>query len=135
MYACLDDVEDIIDLMVEAHNELVTYKYSREKASKNVSRWIVDPKSLVLVNNNITACYILTFTESWYCTKPFISDMFLYSKTTGGGYRLVKDAQKWIKGWGDNVAGVLISTRDDAPIVDKIYKKLGYKIAGTKWQR
>lgn len=137
MHGTLEQIDDIIDLMIEAHDKSLYAEmdYEREITRQYLTHWINDPKSLVLVNNEITACYIVTMQPSWWSRKPFINDVFLYSRTAGSGFRLMKEAQKWIDGWGAVIAGEIITTTTGNPMVDKMYQKMGKPVTGHTYMR
>ncbi|MCP3674063.1 MAG: hypothetical protein GY829_06285 [Gammaproteobacteria bacterium] len=137
MNAIPEQVDSILQLMIGSH-ELSPQKhipYDDEVGKAYLEHWIADPKSIVLVNKNVTACYIVSLIPSWWSKKPFASDIFLYSKTPGAGFRLMKEAQKWVDGFGTSIAGEVISTSNANKATDAMYQRLGYQPIGFKYQR
>ena len=136
MYACNKNTDDIIDLMLEAHDKstMRTCSIDMDKLRKHVEYWIFNPKCLVLVNEKVTACYILALQPSWWSNKELISDMFFYSKSPGAGIRLMKESRKWIDGFRNSITSVKITTSNSSKEVDKMYKRMGYKQTGFTYE-
>ena len=137
MDAIANQIPQIMDLMVEAHGKSPQQDipYDLDVLEQHLNYWVHDPRSIVLVSPDVTACYIMTLAPSWWSRKPFVLDIFLYSKTPGSGFRLMKEAMQWVDAWGDSVAGEAITTSNASPDVDSMYKRLGYQTIGYKYQR
>ena len=136
MYAGDENIDDIIDLMLEAHDKS-TMNYHGidiDKLTKHIKYWIINPKCLVLVNKEVSACYILSLQPSWWSKKDFISDIFFYSRTPGAGIRLMNESKKWIDGFRSSVTSIKISTTNSNKEVDDMYKRMGYKQTGFTYE-
>jgi len=136
MYATNNDVDDIIDLMLEAHDEstMSRHEINLARLKANLEHWINNPKCLVLINEKVTACYILALQPSWWSDKALISDVFFYSKTSGAGIRLMKESKKWLNGFKDSITSIKISTSNSKPEVDDMYKRMGYQQTGFTYE-
>lgn len=137
MNATFKQIPQIIELMIEAHKQSPSKQipYDNKTIEDYLGYWVGDPKSIVLVNSSITACYIMTLAPSWWSNKLVASDVFFYSKAPGAGFRLMKQGQQWVDGFGQSIGGEFISTQNNDPAVDKMYQRLGYKPIGFKYTR
>jgi len=136
MYATIKNIDDIINLMIEAHDKSSMSNHSIDvlKLKVHLHFWITNPKHLLLVNENITACYILSLQDSWWSDKQFINDVFFYSKSSGAGIRLMKESRKWIDAFKNTITSVKISTSNNKSEVDAMYKRMGYKQTGFTYE-
>lgn len=136
MYATNASIDGIIALMLKGHNNssMTHHTVNLTKLRANLVHWINNPKCLVLVNKSVTACYILALQPSWWSDKECITDVFLYSETSGAGIRLMKESKKWINGFSASITSIKISTSNSIPEVDNMYQRMGYKPTGFTYE-
>jgi len=123
---------DLLDRLQEVHPEAP--KMHRGKVSRFIKFNMDNPKVLMLVNKEVTATLVLMVHQDAFSIQQQITDLVFYSETTGGGFRLLKEAQKWVDGWGKGVYCPFLSTSSSRPDVDDMIGRSGLIKIGTQFK-
>lgn len=92
---------------------------------------VYDPKVFIGVNKDVTAILILMVSPDMFSNRQSIKDVVWYSKGRGEGLKLLREAKKWVEGWGDSVYDSFLSTSMNDERADKLIGKLGLTKVGT----
>ena len=128
-------ITQCIELLKEAKKEHPEMPLIYEpKLKKNLTMLMNDPKAYVGVNKDVSAILVLVLTEDFFSLQRCVKDLVFYSKTPGAGFRLLKEAQKWIEGWGESVYAAYLGTSTGGEDVDKMYERFGLERIGTQFK-
>jgi len=124
-----DQVNSFIELLREHHAQDAKGSFSESKVRSLIDKEIDNPKTLILTNKQITAVLILVLLPSHFTTKFMLQEVCFYSKTAGSGFRLLKEAVEWIRGWGDSLEyKTFMSTGTDD--TNRMLERFGMKQIG-----
>lgn len=98
-----EQIDSLIELLREHQAKDSKGYFSERKVRKMVEQEIDNPKTLILVNKQMTAVLIFMVVPSQFTTQQNLQEVCFYSKTAGSGFRLMKEAVPWIKKWGDGL--------------------------------
>lgn len=93
MDACLDVFEKASDLSGYYSD------FDRDIASQNLAIRIMNPYSLVLVNDRLDGVLVGLATPSIHTRKTKVCNEFLYADSEGESF--IRKYLQWAKGWGD----------------------------------
>lgn len=123
---------DLLDTLQEVHPEAP--KMHRGKVGLFIKLNMDNPKVLMLVNKDVTATLVLMVHPDLFSIQQQITDLVFYSQTAGAGFRLLKEAQKWVDGWGKGVYCSFLSTSSSTPEVDEMIERSGLIKIGTQFK-
>ena len=86
-----------------------------------------NPKTYIAVNEQMTAVLIFKIVPVVFSTAQQIQEVCFYSESAGSGFRLLKEAQKWVNNWG--MDKIFVSTGNDK--VNKMLERFGMKQVGS----
>ena len=107
---------------------------NEEKVRMILTDRVHDPKTFIAVNRDVTAIIMLIVADDWFSTKPIIDEVVFFSTTQGSGFRLLKEAKKWVEGWGDSIGCAYFSTTTENEKVDNMLERFGLQKVGTKFK-
>lgn len=132
MHATMGDIEAILDLCQEAHDQSPTYQHltaNRDRARDHLKQMILNP--MFFVGYNGEGVVIGMASPAWWHDGLMIADLFCYARK--GGLPLIKGFIRWAKGFpGDNeiIIGTTFGADDRA---DRLYQRLGFKRIGAQY--
>ena len=131
----LEQIDDVIDLMDRAKAEykdrVPSFNEAAFRGFLEESTW--NPKSLVLVNKDVTAILILVVMPHPFTFTQVIKDLVWYSETAGAGVRLLKEAKVWVDEWGDSVFDAYLNTSMNDDKVDEMIQRIGLTKIGSQF--
>ena len=98
-----EQIEAFIELLREHHSKDAKGYFSERRVRLLIEKEIDNPKTLILTNKSVSALLILMVMPSHFTTQQNLQEISFYSRTTGSGFRLLKEAQPWINSWGDGL--------------------------------
>lgn len=94
----------------------------------------LDPKTLILVNKDVTSILVLMVLNDVFSYTQSIKDLVWYSESSGEGVKLLKEARTWVEGWGDSVYAAYLSTSLNDKRAEMLIEKLGLERIGTSYK-
>ena len=126
----IKDKDKLVELLREHQAQDAKGYFSERKVRLMIDREVDNPKSLILVNKQITSVLVLMVVPSHFSTQSNIQEVCFYSKTAGSGFRLLKEAKEWIDKWGDGILySAFISTGTEE--TNKMLERFGMKQIGV----
>ena len=125
-----EQIDALIELLREHQEKDAKGYFSERKVRTMVEREIDNPKTLILVNKQMSAVLIFMVVPSHFTTQQNLQEVCFYSRTSGSGFRLLKEAIPWIKSWGDGLLyKTFISTGTEE--TNKMLERFGMKQMGV----
>lgn len=124
-HAGLDDIGACLDVCEKASEESENYgKFHRGIAERNLRVRILNPYSLVLINEKSDGVLIGLATPSTHTVQIRVSNEFLYAQSEG--VALIRAYLRWAKEWGDADINFCVSFGGEkGERASRLLKKLG----------
>jgi len=95
---------------------------------------LVDPKTIILVNKDVTAIIILMVVHDAFSYTQSIKDLVWYSESAGEGVKLLKEARKWVEDWGGSIHTAYLSTSLNDKRAEMLIENMGLERIGTVYK-
>lgn len=129
--ACVDDLDEIYALCVEAHIKLPYSHIAIDEAELRMIISALVKLGTVWVTNDLTGLLMAAVSPVWFNSKKSMSnDMVFYTKK-GSGVQLIRAYTKWAINHVDMV-GISISSGANVERTEKFYQHMGFnRVGGT----
>lgn len=128
-----NQIEDAVQLLVHGqklHPDRVPPVFPKRLANFFAMHRL-DPKTLILVNEDVTAILVLMVVHDVFSYTQSIKDLVWYSESPGAGIKLLKEAKKWVGEWGGSVHSSYLSTSLNDERAEMLIERMGLEKIGT----
>ena len=130
----IKQLPDVIHLLKEGAIEQGLPEVNVVKISNWLKENVDNPKVYIGVNKDVSAILILMKTPDLFSYKDMIRDLVFYSTSTGAGFRLLKEGQKWVNKWGKSVYEAYLTTSQSTEEVDDMLERFGMIKMGSQFK-